>query len=93
MTDSRKLYATLLGITEPWGMELVEMKQEAGEVHATVALPTNARWVCPECHAAAPIHDHRNAPGAISTPASSRPWSMGACRGSTVRRTGSASCG
>jgi len=27
MTDSRTLYATLLGITEPWGVELVEMKQ------------------------------------------------------------------
>ena len=57
MTDSRTLYATLLGITEPWGVELVEMKQEAGEVHVTVALPANTRWVCPECHAAAPIHD------------------------------------
>ena len=59
MTDSRTLYATLLGITEPWGVELVEMKQEAGEVHVTVALPANTRWVCPECHAAAPIHDHQ----------------------------------
>ena len=38
MTDSRTLYATLLGITEPWGVELVEMKQELGEVHVTVAL-------------------------------------------------------
>ena len=59
MTDSRTLYATLLGITEPWGVELVEMKQDAGEVHVRVALPTNTRWVCPECHAAAPIHDHQ----------------------------------
>ncbi|MBI1799379.1 MAG: hypothetical protein HYR73_06795, partial [Candidatus Eisenbacteria bacterium] len=57
MTDSRTLYATLLGITGPWGVELVEMKQEAGEVHGQVALPTNTRWVCPECLAAAPIHD------------------------------------
>jgi transposase len=60
MTDSRTLYATLLGITEPWGVELVEMKQQAGEVHVTVALPGNTRWVCPECHAAAPIHDHQD---------------------------------
>lgn len=59
MTDSRTLYATLLGITEPWGVEVVEMKQEAGEVHVTVALPANTRWVCPECLAAAPIHDHQ----------------------------------
>ena len=60
MTDSRTLYATLLGITEPWGVELVEMKQQAGEVHVTVALPANTRWVCPECHTAAPIHDHQD---------------------------------
>ena len=59
MTDSRTLYATLLGITEPWVVEVVEMKQEVGEVHVTVALPTNTRWVCPDCHAAAPIHDHQ----------------------------------
>ena len=59
MTDSRTLYATLLGITEPWGVELVEMKQEAGEVHVRVALPASTRWVCPECLAAAPIHDHQ----------------------------------
>ena len=60
MTDSRTLYATLLGITEPWGVELVEMKQQAGEVHVTVALPPNTRWVCPECLVAAPIHDHQD---------------------------------
>lgn len=59
MTDSQTLYAALLGVTEPWGVELVEMKREAGEVHVTVALPKNTRWVCPECLAAAPIHDHQ----------------------------------
>ena len=25
----------------------------------TVTLPTNTRWVCPDCHAEAPIHDHQ----------------------------------
>ena len=59
MTDSQTLYATLLGVTEPWGVELVEMKQEAGEVHVWVALPKHTRWVCPECLAPAPIYDHQ----------------------------------
>lgn len=59
MTDSQTLYATLLGVTEPWGVELVEMKQDVGEVHVTVALPKGERWVCPECLVAAPIHDHQ----------------------------------
>lgn len=59
MTDSKTLYAALLGVTEPWGVDLVEMKLEAGEVHVWVALPARTRWVCPECLAAAPIHDHQ----------------------------------
>jgi transposase len=59
MTDSRTLYATLLGVTEPWRVEQVEMKPEASEVHVVMALPSRTRWVCPECLASAPIHDHQ----------------------------------
>ena len=59
MTDSKTLYAALLGVTEPWGVELVEMKLDAREVHVRVALPARTQWVCPECSAAAPIHDHQ----------------------------------
>ena len=56
-TDSRSLYAGLLGLTPPWQIEDVEMKLKEGEVHIRVALPSGERWVCPECHTAAPIHD------------------------------------
>ncbi|MBK8229986.1 MAG: ISL3 family transposase [Candidatus Eisenbacteria bacterium] len=53
------MYATLLGLTEPWGVEKVELKLAAGEVHIYVALPPKELWVCPECLERAPIHDHR----------------------------------
>lgn len=59
MLDSRQLYATLLGLTGPWAIDRVEMQEKAGEVHVWVALPQGERWVCPDCLAAAPIHDHQ----------------------------------
>lgn len=57
--DSRTLYATLLGLKAPWEITDVELQQPPGEVHIRVALPENTLWVCPECGAAAPIHDHQ----------------------------------
>ena len=59
MLDSRQLYAALLGLTGPWAIDRVEMQEKAGEVHVWVALPKGERWVCPDCLAAAPIHDHQ----------------------------------
>ncbi|MEO6196883.1 MAG: ISL3 family transposase [Dehalococcoidia bacterium] len=58
-TNSRDLYATILGLREPWQIEDVVMDPKAGEVRIRVALPEDTRWVCPECLAAAPIHDHQ----------------------------------
>ncbi len=57
--DSRTLYATLLGLKAPWEITDVELKQPPGEVHIRVALPEGTLWVCPQCGAAAPIHDHQ----------------------------------
>lgn len=59
MSEIDNLYAAVLGLKAPWRVEHVETKLDAGGVHVTVALPTNTRWVCPECSAAAPIHDHQ----------------------------------
>ncbi len=58
--DDKSLYAAILGLTEPWGVEKVELRLGDGEVHVWVALPKDTLWVCPECLAAAPIHDHRD---------------------------------
>jgi zinc-finger of transposase IS204/IS1001/IS1096/IS1165 len=57
--DDKSLYAAIPGLTEPWGVEKVELRVGAGKVHVWVALPKETLWVCPECLAAAPIHDHR----------------------------------
>jgi len=57
--DDKALYAKLLGLTAPWGVERVELKLTEGEVHLFVALPPKELWVCPECLERAPIHDHR----------------------------------
>ena len=57
--DDKKLYAAILGLTEPWGVEVVELKLSEGEVHVRVALPPKTLWVCPDCLEHAPIHDHQ----------------------------------
>jgi transposase len=58
--DDKSLYAAILGVKDPWGVEKVELRLTQGEVHIWVALPGETLWVCPECQAAAPIHDHRD---------------------------------
>ena len=78
-TDSRTLYATLLGLKAPWEIEDVAMDRELGEVRVRVALPAKTRWVCPDCLKPAPIHDHQERSCGISTPASSAPSSWRAC--------------
>jgi transposase len=57
--DDKSLYAAILGVKEPWDVDRVELRLAQGEVHIWVALPTETLWVCRECLAAAPIHDHR----------------------------------
>ncbi len=58
--DDKALYAKLLGLMSPWGVEKVELKLSEGEVHVWVALPARELWVCPDCLERAPIHDHRD---------------------------------
>ncbi len=57
--DEKSLYAAVLGVTSPWGVEKVDLRLTEGEIHVWVALPAATRWVCPECLAEAPIHDHQ----------------------------------
>jgi transposase len=59
VSEIDKLYEAVLGLKAPWSIERVVTDLEAGEVHVTVALPANTRWVCPDCQAEAPIHDHQ----------------------------------
>lgn len=58
--DDKTLYATILGLTDPWKVIDVAVRFEDGEVHITVALPKKTGWFCPECQEPSPIHDHRD---------------------------------
>jgi len=56
--DDRALYQTILGVRAPWQVERVELRPEPGEVEVWVAAAAGTGFACPECDAAAPIHDH-----------------------------------
>ena len=58
VSEIESLYAAVLGLSGAWKIDRVKTDLKAGEVHVWVALPKGERWVCPECLAAAPIHDH-----------------------------------
>ena len=45
--DDKSLYAAILGVTEPWGVEKVELRLADGEVHVWVALPKDTLWGLP----------------------------------------------
>lgn len=57
--QDRELYRRILGIEAPWQVERVELKLEAGEVHIYLDHGANVSWVCPECSAPSPLHDHQ----------------------------------
>lgn len=56
--DDRGLYATLLGLSEPWAVERVEVRAQDHAVHVWVKEAVGSVFACPQCGAAAPIHDH-----------------------------------
>ena len=49
----------ILGIEAPWQVERVELKLEAGAVHIYLDHAQNVSWLCPECSAPSPLHDHQ----------------------------------
>ena len=57
--DEKQLYASILGLTDPWKVERVDLRLDQGEIRVFVAMPKKMRWVCPECLREAPIHDHK----------------------------------
>lgn len=56
--DDRALYATILGLSDPWDVVRVELRAEEKAVHIWVGERAGTRFGCPECKAAAPIYDH-----------------------------------
>jgi transposase len=57
--QDRQLYAQILGITDPWFVDRVELKLEHGEVHVFLNHPVGVKWPCPECGNLCKLHDHQ----------------------------------
>jgi transposase len=56
--QDRELYEAILGLTAPWRVERVELKEAAGAVEVWVEPMPGTTWTCPECGAAATGYDH-----------------------------------
>jgi transposase len=56
--DERGLYATILGLSGPWTVERVELREREHAVHVWVGETAPTEFVCPECGAPAAIYDH-----------------------------------
>lgn len=54
-----QLYAQILGITDPWFVERVELKLDQGEVHVYLNHAFGIEWQCPECGALCSLYDHQ----------------------------------
>jgi transposase len=55
----RELYATILGLRDPWHVDEVDLDTKTEEVRVHVAAPSGTRFPCPECGEPCPGHDHR----------------------------------
>jgi len=56
--QDHQLYQQILGITDPWRVEHVELRLDEGEVHVYLGHDPQSLWSCPECGAECPLHDH-----------------------------------
>ena len=56
--DDRALYQTILGLTTPWEVERVELREATQEVDVWVAAATGTTFGCPPCAAVSPVYDH-----------------------------------
>lgn len=56
--DDRSLYATILGLEQPWDVERVELRESEQAVHVWVKARSGTPWVCPKCGASGPVYDH-----------------------------------
>jgi hypothetical protein len=56
--DSKELYRHLLGLSEPWTVERVELDMARMHVDVYAAHPTGSRFSCPECGQGLAVYDH-----------------------------------
>lgn len=56
--DDRELYQTILGLSVPWVVERVDLREAEGAVHVWVQATPGTVFTCPECAQSAPAYDH-----------------------------------
>lgn len=56
--ESKDLYRHLLGLNEPWTVELVDLDMSKQHVDVYVAHPSGTRFACPECGQEYAVYDH-----------------------------------
>lgn len=55
--EDRELYQTILGLSAPWSVERVQLKEEERAVEVWVGPAAGTTWRCPECEAPVPGYD------------------------------------
>lgn len=58
MQDS-ELYGRILGISDPWRVERVDLQLQQGEVHVYLTHDDKREWPCPECGVRCALYDHQ----------------------------------
>ena len=58
--DDKSLYQQLLGLTEPWFVQRVDVDFDAERVDVFVEHRADTGWQCPHCGKACPLYDHRD---------------------------------
>jgi transposase len=53
-----EFYRQVLGLSEPWFVEKVDLQVSGGRVDIWVAHETGIRWACPVCSQELPLYDH-----------------------------------
>jgi transposase len=56
--EDRELYQTIFGLSAPWIVSRVELKEPEQVVHVWVEAAPGTTFTCPECRVTAPIYDH-----------------------------------
>lgn len=56
--EDRALYQTILGLSEPWTVERVELRETEQAVHVFVEATAGTTFTCPDCGTSVPVYDH-----------------------------------
>lgn len=56
--EDRTLYQTILGLSEPWTVDRVELRETEHAVHVFVEATAGTTFTCPDCGTTVPVYDH-----------------------------------